>query len=105
MLVKEAFAAVDLSKDYAPAVALGGNNATLSTLINPIITNVLIISGLLAFGTILLAGFTFISASGDKAKTTQAGLMLNYGIIGIVVVVAAFLVTRLMGAILGFKFF
>jgi hypothetical protein len=103
MLVKQALA-VNLVDIYKPAEALGGKNATLSTLINPIIANVLIISGLVAFGTILLAGFTYISAAGDKAKTAQAGLMLNYGIIGIVVVVAAFIVTRLMGAILGFKF-
>jgi hypothetical protein len=103
MLVKQALA-VNLVDIYKPAEALGGKNATLSTLKNPIIANVLIISGLVAFGTILLAGFTYISAAGDKAKTAQAGLMLNYGIIGIVVVVAAFIVTRLMGAILGFKF-
>jgi hypothetical protein len=103
MLVKGAYA-VNLVDIYKPAQALGGQNATLSTLINPIIANVLIISGLLAFGTILLSGFTYVTAGGDKAKTTQASLMLTYGIIGLVVVVAAGLVTKLMGAILGFKF-
>lgn len=102
MLVTQAFA-IDLSTIYAPAAALGPN-PTLSTLINPIIADVLILSGILAFGTILLAGFNFITAAGDKAKTAQAGVMLNYGIIGIVVVVAAGVVTRLIGAILGFSF-
>jgi hypothetical protein len=103
MLVKQALA-LDLKSVYAPANALGGNNATLSTLINPIIANVLIFSGLFAFGTILVAGFTYITAGGDKAKTAQAQLMLNYGIIGLVLVVAAGIITRLLGAILGFKF-
>lgn len=98
--------AVDLTDPnvYAPAAALGGNNATLSTLINPIIANVLIISGIIAFGTILVAGFTYISAGGDKTKTAQASQALTYGIIGLVVVIAAFIITKLMGAILGFKF-
>jgi hypothetical protein len=103
MFVKEALAAVDLSQEYAPAKALGAD-PTLSTLINPIIANVLIISGIIAFGTILVAGFTYITAAGDKAKTAQAGLMLNYGIIGLVVVAAAGIITRLLGTILGFKF-
>lgn len=103
MLVKGAYA-VDLVDVYKPAEALGGNNATLSTLVNPIIANILIISGIVAFGTILLAGFTYISSAGDKTKTAQAGQMLTYGIIGLVVVVAAFIITRIMGAILGFKF-
>ncbi|HSV94913.1 MAG TPA: hypothetical protein VLH94_03020 [Spirochaetia bacterium] len=103
MFVKQALA-VDLGSTYAPAEALGGNSATLSTLINPIIANVLIISGIAAFIAILLAGFAYITANGDKAKTAQASQALTYGIIGLVVVVAAFVVTRLIGAILGFKF-
>jgi len=103
MLVKQALAVVDLSQKYAPAKALGVN-PTLSTLINPIIANVLIISGIIALGAILIAGFTYISAGGDKAKTAQASQALTYGIIGLVVVVAAFIITRIMGAILGFKF-
>lgn len=104
MLVKSILA-IDLSTTYKPAESLGGNNATLSNLINPIINNVLIISGVLALATILLAGFSFITAEGDKAKTAQASSSLTYGIIGLVVVVAAFLVTRIIGAILGFTFF
>jgi len=102
MLAKQVLA-VDLGTVYTPAAALG-TDPTLSTLVNPIIANILIISGIVAFFTILLAGFTYISSAGDKAKTALAGQMLNYGIIGIVVVVAAFIITRIMGAILGFKF-
>lgn len=104
MFVKEVLA-VDLSTIYKPAVSLGGTNTTLSTLINPIINDILIISGIFAFVTILLAGFAYITAGGDKAKTDQASQALTYGIIGLVVVVAAFVVTRILGAILGFKFF
>lgn len=94
--------AVNITDVYAPAKSLG-TNATVSTLANPIITNVLIISGIVAFGTILIAGFSFISASGDKTKTAQASQTLTYGIIGLVVVAAAFLLTRLFGTILGVK--
>lgn len=101
MLVKQALA-VNIIDVFKPAKALGAN-PTLSTLINPIIANVLIISGIVAFFTIFLAGFTYITAAGDKAKTEQASQSLTYGIIGLVVVVAAFIITRLMGSILGFK--
>lgn len=107
MLVKQVLAAIDLTSEdvYAPAHALGGNNATLSTLINPIIANVLIVSGIVALGAILVSGFSFVAANGDKAKTAQASQALTYGIIGLVVVIAAFIITRIMGEILGFKFF
>lgn len=101
MFVKEILA-FDLKDVYAPAKALG-NDPTVSTFANPIITDVLIVSGLVAFGTILVAGFSFISAGGDKGKTSQASQALTYGIIGLVVVAAAFVITRLMGTILGIK--
>ncbi len=103
MLAKEALA-VDLSSIYKPAEKLGGNNVTLSTLVSPLIYNILIISGIVAFGTIIIAGFSFIVAGGDKAKTAQSSLALTYGIIGLVVVAAAFLITRLMSSILGLSF-
>lgn len=104
MLAKQVLA-LDLGDKYGPASALGGQSAKLDTLVNPIIYNVLIISGLVAFVIIIISGFTYVTASGDKGKITQAQHMLNYGIIGLVLVVAAFMVTRLLGSILGFKFF
>lgn len=104
MLVKDVFA-INLVDIYKPAESLGGTNATLSNLINPIISNVLIISGILALATLLFAGFSYITSEGDKAKIAQASSGITYGIIGLVVVVAAFLITRLLGAILGFTFF
>lgn len=105
MLVNKSLALYLGSPDvYAPAAPLGKEDVTLSTLVNPIISNVLIVSGIVAFFTIIFAGFSYVTAAGDKNKVAQAQLMLNYGIIGLVVVVAAFIVTRLMGSILGFKF-
>jgi len=103
MLVKQVLAEVNLYDTYLPAKGLGAN-PTLSTLINPIIANVLIISGIVAFGAILFSGFTYITGAGDKNKITQASQALTYGIIGLVVVVAAFIITKLMGAILGINF-
>jgi len=97
--------AVALEDLYAPGQAMGGGGATIAKLINPLISNVLIISGLFAFFTIIFAGFAYITASGDKGKIEQAQNMLNYGILGLIVVVAAFLITRIIGAVFGFKFF
>ena len=97
--------AVALEDFYTPGQAMGGNDATIAKLVNPLISNVLIISGLFAFFTIIFAGFAYITASGDKGKTEQAQNMLNYGILGLIVVGAAFLITRIIGAVLGFKFF
>lgn len=97
--------AVALDQIYEPGKAMGGDSATIATLLNPIIQNVLIISGLFAFFTIVFAGVAYITASGDKAKVEQAQHMLNYAILGLIVVVTAFLITRVIGAVIGFTFF
>lgn len=103
-MVKPVLAALE-PIDYAPGTALGGPNAQLANLISPLITNVLILSGLLAFIVIIIAGFNYITAGGDKNKTEQAQNMLTYSIMGLVIVAAAFLITRIIGAVIGFKFF
>lgn len=107
MFIKQVIAAGSLEDVYAPGKALNaaapGSSPTLSTLVNPIIANILIISGIVAFFTIFLAGFNYVSAGGDKAKTEQAQNMLNYGIIGIIVIAAAFLITKLVGTQLSIK--
>jgi len=97
--------AVALEDIYAPGKAMGGQGATIGGLVTPLIANILIISGIMAFLVIIFAGFAYISASGDKTKTEQAQNMLNYGILGLLVVVAAFVITRIIGAVIGFKFF
>lgn len=101
-MIAKAFAATDLSQLYMPASKLG-KNANLGTLVAPILTDVLIVSGLFAFFTIIFAGFSYISSSGDKAKVAQAQNMLNYGILGLVLVVGAYLITNLIGRVIGFQ--
>ncbi len=106
MIIRPALAALEpLEGLYAPGKAMGGSGATLSTLLNPLIYNFLIISGILAFIVIIFAGFSYITASGDKGKIEMSQNMLNYGILGLIVVVLAFLITRVIGAVFGFKFF
>ena len=103
MLINPAYAK-SLTEYYEPGKVLT-DTAKLDKLINPFIANVLILSGLFAFFVIIFAGFKYITGAGDKNSMTAATNMLNYGILGLVVVVAAFVITRIIGALLGFTFF
>ena len=103
MLINPAYAK-SLTDYYEPGKILT-DTATLDKLINPFIANTFIVSGLFAFFVIIFAGFMYITGAGDKTKLTTATNMLNYGILGLVVVGAAFLITNIIGKLLGFKFF
>ncbi len=106
MFIKPVLAAQQqLENLYVPATSLGGSNAKLANLITPLIKNALIVSGLVAFMVIIFAGFNYISGAGDKNKLAQSTQMLNYAILGLIVVTSAFLIVRIIGAVLGFKFF
>lgn len=105
MFVKQVLASASLEYFYQPAQSLGGQNAQISTVLNPLIANTLVVSGLVAFFVILFAGFMYISGAGDKAKLTQSTNMLTYGILGLIIVVSAYLVTKLLGTVIGFNFF
>lgn len=106
MIIRPALAALEpLEGLYEPGAKIGGGTATLSNLLSPLISNVLIISGVFAFITIIFAGFGYITASGDKGKIETYQNMLNYAILGLILVVTAFLITRVIGAVFGFKFF
>lgn len=103
-IIKSALAK-DLSDIYAPGKALGGTNATFSTLINPLLKNILIVSGLAAFLALIISGFSYITAAGDKAKLENAARMLNYAITGLVVIVAAYLLTIIVGSLVNINLF
>jgi hypothetical protein len=108
-LVKSVFAKESLENIYGgpggPGQKLGGTNATFSTLLNPLIANILIISALAAFITIILSGFNYITASGDKAKAEQSARMLNYALMGLALIASAYLITRIVGKIVGIDLF
>ena len=104
-MFKAVYAATeDLSKFYTPGGALGGQNATIGTLLSPLINNAIVFSALAAFLATIFAGFNYITSGGDKAKVQQATNMLNYALLGLVVAVAAFVITKIVGTIGGFNF-
>ncbi len=104
-MIKAVYAATeDLSTFYQPGQPLGGQGATLGKLLSPLIQNALIFTALAAFVATIFAGFQYITSQGDKAKVQQATNMLNYALIGLVLAVAAFVITQIIGKIGGFDF-
>jgi len=92
-----------LQSTYPPASPYPTSvaNTTISHLVNPLINFVIIGFGVAALATIILAGFNFITAAGDKGKIQQATQMLTYAIIGLVVIAAAFLLTNIISSTVG----
>lgn len=85
------------------AISGSGYNDVATGLPN-FITNVIkiifVAGGLFAFFNLIFAGFTYISAAGDKQKLEQAALSMNMSFLGLLIMVAAGLITGIISFLL-----
>ena len=75
----------------------------LNDVISVIIGFLTIIAGIWFLIQFILGGFEWINAGGDKARVESAQKKLTNAIIGIFLVVAAYVIVGLVGTILGLK--
>ncbi|HOX96402.1 MAG TPA: hypothetical protein PLI45_03390 [Candidatus Woesebacteria bacterium] len=66
-----------------------------------LINFIFIIVGLFFFANLIMAGWDYMMSSGDAKKISAATTRLMNGIIGIIMVVAAFIIVRLVTNVLG----
>jgi len=65
-----------------------------NTVLGDTLNLVYMIGGAFAVIVIILAGFSYTTANGDPAKIAKAKNAIMYAVIGIVVVMVAFVVTK-----------
>ena len=61
------------------------------------------IAGILLLVYLVYGGVSYMMAAGDDKAINKAKQVLTNGIIGLVIVVAAILITQILGGILGFE--
>lgn len=71
--------------------------ADLNGLIGTVIGILLTIAALAAFIYLLIAGFQYITAGGDAAKATTARTGIINALIGIIIILVAYVVLRYVG--------
>ncbi len=96
-------AAANLKDAFGPNFldkAAGGDGAGYNTAqrsIDPIIGNVILIVtsflGVIFLALMIMGGFTWMTAMGDEKKATKAKDMLTAAILGLIIVVAAYMIT------------
>jgi len=58
-------------------------------------------AGIFFLVKIIIAGYTYLSSSGDEKKTAQAWTMIWQSIIGLVIVASAFIIAGVVGNLTG----
>lgn len=79
-----------------------------SSILAIVISNALgamtIFAGIWFLFQIIIAGYNYMSAGGDKAKIEAAGRKITNSLIGIAIVVAGYAILALIGSFLGIEF-
>lgn len=73
----------------------------VGSLVSILLSNAIVIAGIVLIFIIVIAGIQMISGSGDPQKTAHARQILTAGILGFVLVVAAYFIVRLVESSLG----
>lgn len=91
ILASNNFKPIDPVKDigYNPTIRTADTGDILN-----LMNVVYMVAGIVAVIVIIIAGFTFITSSGDQAKITKAKNTILYASVGLVVVMVAFTVTQ-----------
>ncbi|OGD78448.1 hypothetical protein A2368_01595 [Candidatus Collierbacteria bacterium RIFOXYB1_FULL_49_13] len=96
--------AASLSDVYLPGKALGGSGATIGGFVTPLIQNLALLMTGLTFIILLLSGFKYITSHGNPKGTQQAKDMLTYSLVGLVLSIAAYWITKLAFVAAGLDF-
>jgi hypothetical protein len=75
----------------------------VGTLVSILLSNAIVIAGILLIFIIVFSGINMISGSGDEQRVEHARQVLTAGVIGFILVVAAYFIVRLLESSLGFS--
>lgn len=84
---------------------MGFRIPTLAEFISILVKMVLIIGGILVFGFMLFGGIQYISSGGDKLQAQQARDKITYAIIGLIIIVGAYAIAKVMEVAFGIDIF
>lgn len=73
----------------------------IGSLVSILLNNAIVIAGIVLIFLIVIAGIQMISGSGDPQKMDRARQVLTAGILGFILVVAAYFIVRLVESSLG----
>jgi len=66
------------------------DTASVGDVLGPIITTVIFVVGIVAVVMIIVGGFRFVNSQGDAGQAKEARDTIMYGIIGLIIAIAAF---------------
>ncbi len=83
---------------YYPSMQYFNN---IGSLVNIIVSTVMLVAGIVFLGMIFYAAFIMLTSTGDPEKVAQGRNIITFGFIGLLIMLSAFLVVKVVEYFLG----
>jgi hypothetical protein len=94
---------IPITQEGGPGVGPESAPQMLETIMSVVVGFLTILSGLYFFVMFIIGGLGWASAGGDSGKVEAAKNRMTNGVIGLIIVVAAYSVIYIVGKVLGFS--
>jgi hypothetical protein len=99
-VAQAAMAQIETGQDINPGTGFADN---IGSLINGVLSFVMVIAALLVFLYLILGGIEWITSGGDKSKTEGARNKITSAVIGLVILAASYAILLIVLKFLGFE--
>lgn len=96
-IIPPVFAEVDFGEKTVNPVA---KFDSITAIVNLVIPIMMIAGGLITLSMLLLGAYRYLTSEGNPEKISKAQSVIIYAIIGLFLIVASFVITKIIGAVL-----
>ncbi|MFH0773721.1 MAG: hypothetical protein V1922_05425 [bacterium] len=96
-IIQDVYAEVDFSKTAVNPIAKFDSITTFVNLVLPIM---MIMGGLVTLSMLILGAYRYITSEGNPEKISKAQSVFIYAVLGLFLVVASFILTKIIGYVL-----
>jgi hypothetical protein len=102
--MKSSLRAFSFGGELKNPTAYQANATGLSELLGNVVGAITAVAGLLLFVYLVFGGFKYITAGGDDKAIQEAKKMIMSAIVGLGIVVTAYMIARVAGTVLGIDY-
>lgn len=95
-IIKQVYAEVDFSQEAVNPIAKFDSITKIVNLLLPIM---MIVGGFITLSMLLLGAYRYLTSDGNPEKISKAQSVMLYAVIGLVLIVASFIITKIIGSV------
>lgn len=73
---------------------------SITTLVNLVLPIMMLVGGFITLGMLLLGAYRYLTSEGNPEKISKAQSVIIYAVIGLFLIVASFVITKIIGYVL-----